>query len=160
MCVIIGGAVIAGVGAIAGGAIASSGAKSAAQAQKDAAVEAERIRALAKSDAEKVAISARAEIEAAERAARIELKNLVAKLAASMKAGRHEPVLDVEPVSGRRRILQIGIPAFGRPDLNQELRPPDRPGEKIGRKRGEKNDIDEASNRCRCARGSFDAALG
>jgi len=33
--------------------------------------------------------------------------DLVAKLAASMKAGRHEPVLDVEPVSGRRGQYQI-----------------------------------------------------
>jgi len=33
--------------------------------------------------------------------------DLVAKLAASMKAGRHEPVLDVEPVSGRHGRYQI-----------------------------------------------------
>ena len=33
--------------------------------------------------------------------------DLVAKLAASMKAGRHEPLLDVEPVPGRQGCYQI-----------------------------------------------------
>src|SRR5260370_40540230 len=72
--------------------------------------------------------------------------DLVAKLAASMKAGRHEPVLDVEPVSGRHGRYQLvcgeqrwraGLTA----GLGQGLgRGPRRPGclGRLGKQGGEK----------------------
>ena len=51
----------------------------------------------------------------------------------------------------RRSILEVAVPSFGRPYLDQKTRPPDRPRQKPGRGHREQDQIDQDSNvRIRC----------
>ena len=52
----------------------------------------------------------------------------------------------VEPLTTGCGVLKIGVPGLGRPDLDQEMRPPYRPGQEIDRGKRQHQQVERTSD--------------